>query len=252
MAEMCVFCRKKFGVMDVPRKVTTVSEALICSKCMVTYKIPLFDLVKTGSAEAIDDKIAWIKQQTKNDSIRLDEALNDILHEAKTEVAKEKKAQERRAWRNASKADVRRLFEQIRAFPVTTEDIKCNYRVVSPIIYNVTNKGVFSSAYDALSMKYDNDPHNILIVKPDRESPFGSDLGVLFLSLMDTSGQFEGSVGQRHFDRAFYIGLAEMKLRAAEMGANAIVGLRMDFDLDTTNFGAFYLQMYGTAVLIEE
>ena len=67
-------------------------------------------------------------------------------------------------------------------------------------------------------------------------------------SLLDGAIGFEGSVGQSSFDDAFYIAVAEMKIRAIEMGADAVIGVKMDFDLDTTNFGAFYLQMYGTAV----
>ncbi len=37
-------------------------------------------------------------------------------------------------------------------------------------------------------------------------------------------------------------------MRAAALGADAIIGMRQDIDLDTNGFSYFYLQMYGTAV----
>ena len=44
------------------------------------------------------------------------------------------------------------------------------------------------------------------------------------------------------------MGFQELKKRAALLGADAIVAMRQDIDLDTTSFQIFYLQMYGTAV----
>ena len=46
----------------------------------------------------------------------------------------------------------------------------------------------------------------------------------------------------------FFVAVQELKKRAALMGADAIVGMRQDIDLDTETFQFFYLQMYGTAV----
>ena len=65
------------------------------------------------------------------------------------------------------------------------------------------------------------------------------DLGWLY-------GEF--SVGQNEFDKAFFIAVEELKKRAARMGADAVIGMRQDIDLDTNAFTYFYLQMYGTAV----
>lgn len=58
----------------------------------------------------------------------------------------------------------------------------------------------------------------------------------------------EFSVGQNDFDKAFFIAVEELKKRAARMGADAVIGMRQDIDLDTNAFTYFYLQMYGTAV----
>lgn len=60
----------------------------------------------------------------------------------------------------------------------------------------------------------------------------------------------EFSAGQNDFDKAFFIAVEELKKRAAMLGANAIIAMRQDIDIDTTGFQFFYLQMYGTAVKI--
>ena len=53
---------------------------------------------------------------------------------------------------------------------------------------------------------------------------------------------------QNEFDKAFYIAVRELEKKAIRMGADAVIGMRQDIDLDTVNFQYFYLQMYGTAV----
>jgi uncharacterized protein YbjQ (UPF0145 family) len=50
------------------------------------------------------------------------------------------------------------------------------------------------------------------------------------------------------FDSAFFVAVEELKLRAARIGADAIVHMRQDIDMDTSGMQYFYLQMYGTAV----
>ncbi|MPN44539.1 hypothetical protein SDC9_192104 [bioreactor metagenome] len=58
----------------------------------------------------------------------------------------------------------------------------------------------------------------------------------------------EWSVGQSDFEKAFFIATEELKKRGEMVGADAIIGMRQDIDMDTTGFAFFYLQMYGTAV----
>lgn len=88
------------------------------------------------------------------------------------------------------------------------------------------------------------------MITPELSPTNKFDGGVYLVSLLDTSFEFEGSIGQSGFDRAFYMCVAEMKMRAYQLGGNAIIGMKMDFDLDTTNASSFYLQMYGTVVKI--
>lgn len=49
----------------------------------------------------------------------------------------------------------------------------------------------------------------------------------------------EWSVGQNDFEKAFYIATEELKIRAAKIGADAIIGMRQDIDLDTNGFVFF-------------
>ena len=148
-----------------------------------------------------------------------------------------------------------KMLEQaklIREIPVTTADLQQPYEIIGPVFFNTTNKGVFSSAFSKLCEKYEKQPYSELVKRPSGESIATGEFGSFLLSLFDLGGGYEGSVGQWQFDDAYYYALAELKLRCAEMGGNAIVGMNMDFDLDTNNVAAFYLQMHGTAVKLKE
>ena len=61
----------------------------------------------------------------------------------------------------------------------------------------------------------------------------------------------EFSVGQSDFEKAFFVAVQELKKRAAILGADAIIGMRQDIDLDTNTFQFFYLQMVRDAVRIK-
>lgn len=139
-------------------------------------------------------------------------------------------------------------LRRLREIPVTTTDLPIEYDVIAPIIYNTTNRGIWGSSYAKLKERYLSNPFKQLLVKPEKQSFISGNFGTFLLSTLDGSATFEGGVGQGEFDNAFYYCVAEMKLRCAQMGGDAIVGLKMDYDLDTVNFGAFYLQMYGTVV----
>ena len=140
------------------------------------------------------------------------------------------------------------VLMKIRDIPVTTADLKEPYEVIGPVIFNTTNKGIFSSAFTKLCEKYSKAPYNALVKRPSSESIATGEFGTFLLSMVDAGLGYEGAVGQWQFDDAYYYAIAELKLRCAEMGGDGVVGMSMDFDLDTNNFAAFYLQMHGTVV----
>lgn len=120
---------------------------------------------------------------------------------------------------------------------VTTGDLKQDYEIIGPVYFQVSNKGIFSSALSKLVKQYAAD-----IAEMKRSGQMDEekiDWGFLY-------GEY--SVGQSDFEKAFFIATQELKKRAELLNADAIVSMRQDIDLDTNTFQFFYLQMYGTAV----
>lgn len=120
---------------------------------------------------------------------------------------------------------------------VTTGDIKEEYEIIGPVYFQVSNKGIFSSDYSRLEKLYRQQIEKL--IKEGQLSEKRADWGFLY-------GEF--TVGQNKFDTAFYIAVQEIKQRALKIGADAIIGMRQDIDLDATGYQFFYMQMYGTAV----
>jgi uncharacterized protein YbjQ (UPF0145 family) len=120
---------------------------------------------------------------------------------------------------------------------VTTGDIRRDYEILGPVYFQVSNKGIFGSALSKLVARYVAEM--AAAKKQGQLGAFRADWGFLY---------GEWSVGQTAFDQAFFVAVQELKVRAAMLGADAVIGMRQDIDMDTTSFQFFYLQMYGTAV----
>lgn len=123
---------------------------------------------------------------------------------------------------------------------VTTGDLKQDYEILGPVYFQVSNKGLFGSALSTLVKKYQAE-----IAAMKRQGTMSqdrSDWGFLY---------GEWSVGQSDFEKAFFIATEELKKRAEMVGADAVIGMRQDIDMDTNGFAYFYLQMYGTAVKLK-
>lgn len=120
---------------------------------------------------------------------------------------------------------------------VTTGDLKKDYQIIGPVYFQVSNKGIFSSALSKLVKQYAAEIAEMKKVGQMGETRI--DWGFLY-------GEY--SVGQSDFEKAFFIAVQELKKRAKLLGADAIISMRQDIDLDTNAFQFFYLQMYGTAV----
>lgn len=120
---------------------------------------------------------------------------------------------------------------------VTTGDISKPYEILGPVYFQVSNKGLFGSALSKLVTKYQAEIANMK--KSGMMSEGQADWGFLY---------GEWSVGQSDFEKAFFVATEELKKRGEMVGADAIICMRQDTDLDTNGFAYFYLQMYGTAV----
>lgn len=120
---------------------------------------------------------------------------------------------------------------------VTTGDINQDYEILGPVYFQVSNKGLFGSALSNLVKQYKSE-----IDAKKRQGTMSqerADWGFLY---------GEWSVGQSDFEKAFFIATEELKKRAEMVGADAVICMRQDIDMDTNGFAYFYLQMYGTAV----
>lgn len=120
---------------------------------------------------------------------------------------------------------------------VTTGDLKRDYEILGPIFFQVSNKGLFGSALKTLVRQYQEGINKMKASGAMSEER--TDWGFLW---------GEWSVGQSDFEKAFFIATEEIKKRAEMVGADAVICMRQDIDLDTNAFAYFYLQMYGTAV----
>ncbi len=112
---------------------------------------------------------------------------------------------------------------------VTTGDIKQDYQIIGPVYFQISNKGLFSNALSKLVKQYEAE-----IIDMKRSGQMGedrADWGFLY---------GEWSVGQSDFEKAFFVSVEELKKRAALLGADAIIGMRQDVDLDTDSFQYFY------------
>lgn len=124
---------------------------------------------------------------------------------------------------------------------VTTGDMQEEYDIIGPVYFQVSNKGVFSSTLSRLVKQYSEEIENLKNqgLMDERKSDWGFLYG-------------EWSVGQSDFERAFFVAVQEIKKRAEILGADAVICMRQDIDLDTTAFQHFYLQMYGTAIRLKK
>ena len=120
---------------------------------------------------------------------------------------------------------------------VTTGDLKRDYEVLGPVYFQVSNKGLFGSTLSSLKKQYSSEIQSMK--QKGTMSADRADWGFLY---------GEWSVGQNDFDAAFFIATEELKKRAVMVGADAVICMRQDIDMDTNGFAFFYLQMYGTAV----
>ena len=131
--------------------------------------------------------------------------------------------------------------EKSSSIPVTTGDLKENYDIIGLVYFQMSSKG---KALKKLIENYDE----ILTEKTQHEqSPkvgIGSELARAFFL-----GELSFGMSNK-FESAFFISVEELKYRAHQLGADAVINMRQDIDLDTKVWQHFYMQMYGTAVKI--
>lgn len=126
----------------------------------------------------------------------------------------------------------------IEKMPVTTCDIHQDYEIISPVYCGIANYfGKFSgSQFDHLMAEYTK--------KLQDNAGKGEKKWAVFVKNCTRSDSPEA------LEAAFYIGVEELKKRAAFLGANAVIGMRQEVSVDKNSTG-FCLQLYGTAVKLK-
>ena len=235
MAE-CALCGKKLGFLAGQTLQNTMSyrgsgaAILVCDDCE-----PIMSKLKNGSLDAY----VTVHQKAKS---RNDKNLNDFisLWEQLPEKAKglnETQIMELAEQEKQKKEARKQMMEEAKHMIVTTGDLKRDYEVLGPVYYQISNKGVFSSSLSDLKKQYLAEIQKM------------KSMGIMSQERADWGFLYgEWSVGQNDFEAAFFIATEELKKRAKMVGADAIIGMRQDIDMDTNGFAYFYLQMYGTAV----
>lgn len=121
--------------------------------------------------------------------------------------------------------------------PVTTGDMKQDYEIIGPVCCQVTNRSMYPQEFNRKVQQYHNEVSDMLAS------------GLLSQSRMDYSWLFGNQSGNDGpLEIAYLIALQELKKRARGMGADGIIGMRQNVDIETGGMNSFYLQMYGTAI----
>ena len=214
-------------------KLTKIKGGWVCNNCL-------------RESALTTDYPDWQQRSKAIGRMTIDEMKESITRGRRIRETKQREeerqalkiAEAKKAEQEAKKAE----REKRRSFPVTTVDLHRPYEVICPLFFQTSNKGLFGgSTYDKLAAEYREE-----ISKRKSDGLFSLETSAsqqLLELLLEPRG-----VGQNSFDAAYYIAVEELKRRAFLVGADAIVGLNADFDLDTNGFQYFYLQVYGTAV----
>lgn len=145
---------------------------------------------------------------------------------------------------------------QIQKILVTTTDIKREYDIIGPVFYQINDAGsgkmIFQKQKEYRSVINALKDQNQLV---NQNASITESIGALsgmieLFSTGDISASTKDLLGNGHnqFDEAFFISVEEIKKRAYYMGADAIIGMKEELNLDTNGFQHFYMQMYGTAI----
>lgn len=145
---------------------------------------------------------------------------------------------------------------QIQKIFVTTTNIKREYDIIGPVFYQINDAGsgkmIFQKQKEYRSVINALKDQNQLV---NQNASITESIGALsgmieLFSTGDISSSTKDLLGNGHtqFDEAFFISVEELKKRAYYMGADAIIGMKEELNLDTNGFQHFYMQMYGTAV----
>ncbi len=124
---------------------------------------------------------------------------------------------------------------------VTTGTLEDKHSIIHPIFVQITNRGTLRNQMKRLEKEYEEfikDLQEKGLIHPESEKKEG----------MSKKGHSHPT--GLHMEKAFYIGIEELKKKAQVLEADAVIHLRYETDI-LDGDADFYFQMYGTAVRIE-
>lgn len=125
---------------------------------------------------------------------------------------------------------------------ITTGGLQASHQIIQPIFVQITNRGVLKNQMKSFEKEYEELIQSLQTQGLIHQDPAKKD--TMFQSNhSNTTGL--------HMEKAFYIGMEELKKKAQLLGANAIIHLRYETDI-LADDADFYFQMYGTAVKMEK
>lgn len=125
---------------------------------------------------------------------------------------------------------------------VSTGDINKEYEIIGPVYFQVSNKP------EGFSPSRLSEYKEIYVKEVEKLKQSGKVEEIADGSVRWECVFGEWCLGQSSFEIAFFIAIEELKKRAKMLGADGIIFMRQDIDLDKEAVQYFYLQMYGTAV----
>lgn len=155
-------------------------------------------------------------------------------------------------------SDIKNRYDFIQSHNiiVTTGDINKPYKIIGPVFYQINDAGsgkmIYQKQKEYRSVLNNLKDYNQL---SNQRTSFLETLGEItgileIFAYGNLSESTKDLFGNNHqiYDEAFFISIEELKKRAYFVGADAIIGMREELNLDTNGFQHFYMQMYGTAV----
>jgi hypothetical protein len=127
---------------------------------------------------------------------------------------------------------------------VSTGDIRQDYDIIGPVYFQINNRpeGFSGSTFSEYKQTYEEQLNEMKKNRKPGETSKPGDWKCIW---------GEWCLGGSNFEIAFFIAVEELKKRADMLGADGVIFMRQDIDLDREAYQFFYLQMYGTAVKIK-
>ena len=164
---------------------------------------------------------------------KIKDAYPDLVSIAQEQDERRQRIGQMEERERARREELVRIFQ----IAVTTGDVKQDYAIIGPVCSQIHNRTIHPNEFNRKLQQYHRDISDIL--SKGLLSQMGNDYSWLYGSQTGEDCLLEiGSL----------IAMQELKKRGRSMGADAIICMRQNMNVDMGNPNNFSLQMYGTAI----